>query len=338
MDSSQLLESLIEKNNLKTEEIYFLLNEFISGNINDAQMTAFLIALRMKGETSDEIIGLIAAMREHMITFPEIANAIDTCGTGGDKSGTFNISTTVAFAVAGAHVPVIKHGNKAASSKCGSADVLTQLGVNIMLTSDQAKKVFDRVGMIFLFAPLYHPATKRIVPIRKALGTRTVFNFLGPFLNPSFVKRQIIGVPNPDIAKKLAQVALRLGYEHLFIVSSESGMDEIDLSSKTTIYEIRDKNLLKQIIDPQELGFNKTLHSEILGGDSEENGKIIIDILNGKKGPRREIVILNSAYALLAADKVEKISDGITLAEKSIDSKAALHVLEKLITESKKYA
>jgi anthranilate phosphoribosyltransferase len=338
MNSKQVLEKLFNKENLTSEEISFLLNEFIAGELNDSQMTAFLIALRMKGETTDEIIGLINTMREHMVAFPKISDAIDTCGTGGDGTGTFNISTTVAFVVAGAGVPVIKHGNRAASSNCGSADVLSELGVNTILQPSDAKKVFDKVGMIFLFAPLYHPATKRIVPIRKALGTRTVFNYLGPFLNPASVTRQIIGVPNGAIAKTLASVAVQLRYEHLLIVTSESGMDEIDITGKTKLFEIKEKTVSEEIVDPQKLGFETSSFKEIQGGDVIKNAKILTDILRGKKSVKRDIVVLNSAYALLVAGKVSTVIQGISLAEKSIDSGAAFSVLKNLIKETKLYA
>jgi anthranilate phosphoribosyltransferase len=338
MNSKQLLEKLFNKEDLTAEEISFLLNEFIAGELNDSQMTAFLIALRMKGETPDEIIGLINTMREHMIIFPKSPDAIDTCGTGGDGTGTFNISTTVAFVVAGAGVPVIKHGNRAASSNCGSADVLSELGVTTILQPSDAKKVFEKVGMIFLFAPLYHPATKRIVPIRKALGTRTVFNYLGPFLNPASVTRQIIGVPNPEIAKTLANVATQLGYDHLFLVTSSSGLDEIDINSTTKLFEIKGKNISEKIIDPQVFGFKMSLRKEIQGGDAIENAKILTDILLGKKSAKRDIVVLNSAYALVAAGKVSSATQGIDLAEKSIDSGAAFGVLKNLIKETQSYA
>ena len=338
MNSKQLLEKLFNKENLTSDEISFLLNEFITGELNDSQMTAFLIALRMKGETTDEIIGLINTMREHMVAFPKTSEAIDTCGTGGDGTGTFNISTTVALVVAGAGISVVKHGNRAASSNCGSADVLSELGVNTILQPSDAKKVFDKVGMIFLFAPLYHPATKRIVPIRKALGTRTVFNHLGPFLNPASVTRQIIGVPNVTIAKTLASVAARLGYEHLFIVTSESGMDEIDITGKTKLFEIKGKTVLTKIVDPQELGFKTSLFKEIRGGDVIQNAKILTDILRGKKSVKCDIVVLNSAYALLAAGKVSTAAEGVVLAEKSIDSGAASSVLKNLIKETQLYA
>lgn len=337
MNSKELLEKLIRKSNLSVDEISFFLNEFIAGNINEYQMTAFLVALRIKGETADEITGLIRGMREHMISFPEHPEAFDTCGTGGDATGTFNISTSVAFVIAGAGVPVIKHGNKAASSLCGSADVLSALGVNIMLTPEEAKQVFEEVGMVFLFAPLYHPVMKKIIPIRKALGTRTVFNYLGPFLNPARVKRQIVGVPNLDIAKILAQVATQLSYDHLLLVTGNSNMDEIDTTGPSTVYDIQGNVIVTETIEPQKLGFKKVSLSDIKGGEAFENATIIRSILNGEKGAKRDIVILNSAYALHIAGKVTDIKKGIVMAEESIDKKSALMICEKLVQESKKY-
>lgn len=338
MNSKELLEKLLNRTDLTGDEIRSFLGEFISGNINEYQMTAFLIALRMKGETVDEITGFIRCMREHMIDFPRFPNAFDTCGTGGDGTGTFNISTTVAFVIAGAGVPVIKHGNKAASSLCGSADVLSELGVKIMLTPTEAQNVFEKVGMMFLFAPLYHPAMKHIVPIRKALGTRTVFNFLGPFLNPARVKRQIIGVPNPEIAKTLSQVATQLSYDHLLLVSGNSHMDEIDTTGTSTLFEIKGKSVSTETVDPQKLGFKKVQLKEIKGGDAVENAQIIHSILDGEKSAKRDIVLLNSAYALYIAGKVNDIKKGISVAQESIDSGAASLVLEKLVKETKKYA
>ena len=338
MNNKELLEKLYAGKDLSSGEIQFLLQNCINDGLTNSQIAAFLIALRMKDETVEEVSGLIQGMREHMIALPGISYAIDTCGTGGDGSGTFNISTTVAFVVAGAGVPVVKHGNKAASSQCGSADVLSELGVAIFLRPEQAKKVFEKVGMVFLFAPIYHTAMKRIAPIRKDLGTRTVFNFLGPFLNPASVKRQLIGVPDEDLAEKLAQVAARLGYDLLFLISNTEGMDEIGLHSKTVLFEIKGKKISKKIIDPQKLGFGKVSLEGIQGGNVSENALITRDILSGTQSAKRDIVVLNSAYALLVAGKVNKIFDGIKLAEQSIDSGAANTVLNKLIKETQKYA
>jgi len=338
MNAKQLLEKLYQQKDLSSEEIQFLLESCVNNEMTDSQIAAFLIGLRIKGETVEEISGLIQGMRKHIVAFPEFPNAIDTCGTGGDGSGTFNISTTVAFVVAGAGVSVAKHGNKAASSKCGSADVLVELGVNIILSPEQAKEVLRKVGMVFLFAPLYHPAMKRIGPIRKELGTRTVFNFLGPFLNPAKVKKQLIGIPNVELAKTLAKVAACLGYENLLLVTSDSGMDEIALSETTQVFEIKGEKIVQKTVNPQKLGFKKVSSDAIGGGNVIENAKIIMDILNGVKSTNRDIVVLNSAYALTVAGKVSTVQEGIVIAEKSIDSGAAKKVLENLRKESQKYA
>jgi anthranilate phosphoribosyltransferase len=334
----EYLNKVMSKKHLTKAEICTLLNGVISGELNQVQTAAFLSAMRTKGETIEEITALIEAMRKHMISIPGVRGALDTCGTGGDGIGTFNISTTVAFVAAGAGVPVIKHGNRAASSQCGSADVLEALGVTIMLKPEQAQVVLKNVGMVFLFAPLYHPPMKTIAPIRKELGVRTVFNFLGPFLNPGGVKRQLVGVPSPALAKKLAAVAAKLNYEHLIVVSSTSGMDEIAVSRPTKIYEVKGKEIKVRAIDPQKLGFKKSTRKAILGGSATENAQIIRQILAGEKGAPRDIVVLNSAYALHAAGKAVTIAQGIKLAEQSLDSGSAKKVLEKLREETNQYA
>jgi anthranilate phosphoribosyltransferase len=329
-NNQRILEQLLQKKNITSSEVQEFLEAIIAGEVNPSQIAAFLVALRIKGESVDEIVGLICGMRKHMIAFPECSDAIDVCGTGGDGSGTFNISTTVAFVVAGAGVKVVKHGNRAASSNCGSADVLEYLGVQITLSPTQAAALFKKTRMIFLFAPLYHPAMKHIAPVRKELGIRTVFNYLGPFLNPARVKRQIIGVPSLQIAKTLASVAAQLDYEHVMIVSGKR-MDEISLSEKSTIFSLKGKTITKEVIDPQSFGFPKASLSALQGKDIEENARIMKSILNGEKGPRRDIVVLNSAYALLVAGKVKSVVDGIVLAEKSIDSGAAGRGLHSLV-------
>lgn len=338
MDTKQLLEKLYTKKDLTSKEIQTLLTSCIKGDLSEIQLAAFLMGLRIKGETVEEISGLIHGMRKHMIAFPKFEDAIDTCGTGGDDAGTFNISTIVALVVAGAGVPVVKHGNKAASSQCGSADVLSELGVEVMLEQKDAKKVFEKVGMVFLFAPLYHPAMKHIAPVRKALGTRTVFNFLGPFLNPAKVKRQLIGVPNKEIAKKLASVAAQLGYEHLMIVTSSSGLDEIDINETTEIFEIKGNKINRLTVDPKKLGFKNISSGALKGGSAQENAQIVQAVLSGEKGAKRDIVILNSTYALMVSGKVTSVEEGIELATNAIDSGAAKRVLENLIKETQKYA
>lgn len=337
MDVFILLNKLVDGNNLSQKEVSFLLEKIIAGELNPIQSAAFLVSLRTKGETVQEILGFIQTMRKHMIKI-DAPLALDIVGTGGDGSGTFNISTATSFVVAGMGVPVAKHGNRAASSKCGSADILEELGVNINLTPKEAEKVFKKVGMAFLFAPLYHPAMKQIGPVRKELGLRTIFNFLGPFLNPAETKRQLLGVPNEKIAKKLSEVAAKLKFDHLMLVTSKDGMDEITTTSETIVFEIKGKKLSSYTITPVQFGLKVATKKDLMGNDSSENASIIQNILKGKQGPQRDIVILNSAAAFYIAGKTKNINHGIKLAEKSIDKGFALDVLEKLIKETQKYA
>ena len=308
----------------------------MKGNISPVILSAIFAAIRTKGETIDEIFGFIQTMRQNMVHV-NIDNAIDVCGTGGDASNSFNISTAVAFVVAGTGVKVAKHGNRAASSQCGSADVLEELGVNIDLMPQQTEKVFKKIGIVFLFAPLYHPALKNVVKIRKELKIRTIFNFLGPFANPASVKRQLIGVPNEEIAEKLAEVGSRLKYEHLLIVTSKDGMDEISLSTETFLYEVKNAKIKKSVMSPADFGFKKTSKTEFSGGSVRENAIYIREILQGVKGPRRDIVVLNSAFALYVAGIASGIKQGIQQAEQSIDGGVANSVLRNLRKETQDY-
>ncbi len=335
MNINYLLNKLIERKDLNKKEAMILMEEIFQGRLTPAQIAAFLTALRMKGETVDEILGFITVMREHMVKIKTKGLIIDTCGTGGDGSGTFNISTASAFVVAGAGVKVAKHGNRAASSLCGSADVLEELGVNINLTPKQAEEMLEKTCFTFLFAPLYHPAMKFVGSVRKELGIRTVFNFLGPFVSPAQVKRQIIGVPNIKLAEKLANIAVNLHYEHLMLVSSEDGLDEISLCARTYVVEVIGKKIKKTVIDPGEFGFKKVLPNAYKGGDAETNAQIIRKIFEGKDGPHKEIVILNSAAAFLVAGKVKELKKGIELAKNSIENGDAQKVLENTIEYSK---
>lgn len=337
MDTKFILNKLVDGNNLSQKEASFILSKIIAGELNPYQTAVILASLRTKGETVDEIAGFIKTMRKHMIKI-NAPKAIDIVGTGGDNSGTFNISTAVSFVVAGTGVPVAKHGNRAVSSKCGSADVLESLGVNINLTPKQAEEVFKKVGMVFLFAPLYHPAMKQIAPVRKELGLRTIFNFLGPFLNPAQTKRQLLGVPSFGIAKKLAEVAQKLNFNHLLIVTGKDGLDEITTTSETEVFEVKGINIKTYTILPTQFGIKMTTKRNLQGKDSPKNANIIRKILEGEKGPKRDIVVLNSAAALDTAGKVNNITNGILMAEKSIDKGLAMKVLENLIKETKKYA
>ncbi|MBI2430919.1 MAG: anthranilate phosphoribosyltransferase [Candidatus Levybacteria bacterium] len=331
-----MLNKLINKQDLTQREAEELLVRFMNGEITSVQAAAVLTAMRMKGESVSEITGFINIMRKKMLKIKAPKNAIDVCGTGGDSSNTFNISTTVAIVVAAAGVPVVKHGNRKTSSLSGSADVLEALGVHIQLTPEQTENVLKKVGMVFLFAPLFHPSMKQVAVLRQELKIRTVFNFLGPYANPAGVKRQLIGVPNITIAKKMAEVGKRLGYKHLAIITSTEGMDEVSINAKTHLFEIKGRSLTKKIIDPQKLGFKKTFRKDFFGGDAAVNAEIIKEILDGKKGPKRDIVVLNSAVALIVAGKVENIREGILLASKSIDSGVANKILENLIKETQK--
>lgn len=337
MDTNLLINKILDRNNLSEEEARGLLERIIHSQLNPSQIAAVLVGLRSKGETVDEIVGFIKCMRKHMVKIKAL-DAIDIVGTGGDGAGTFNISTSSSFVVAGAGAPIAKHGNRAASSKCGSADVLESLGVNISLTPKQAEAVFKKVGMVFLFAPIFHPAMKVVAPVRKELGIRTIFNFLGPFLNPAAVKRILLGVPNIEIAKKLALVAAKLNFTHLLLITSKDGIDEITTTANTKIFEVKSSKIKLQTISPQSFGIKFADRKNIAGGDYQKNANIIKNILKGKKGAKRDIVILNSAAALYLAGKVKNINDGITVAEESIDSGSAMYVLKELIKETQKYA
>lgn len=336
MDTTNILNKLVEKKDLTPEEIKFFLTNLIEGKISPVQGGAILTGLRMKGETVDEITELIKGMRKNMIRV-YTGKAIDVCGTGGDQFGSFNVSTAAAFVTAGAGIKVVKHGGRAVSSQSGSADVMEKLGVNINLSPQRAELIFYKVGLVFLFAPLFHPAMKNIAEIRKELKIRTIFNLLGPFLNPASVERQIIGVPNLEIAKKLAEVGKKLSYERLLIVTSEDGMDEVSISSKTIIFEINKQSIKKTVVDPQDFGFKKINKKQILIGNKNDSAQIIKDILNGKKGPKRDIVVFNSAFALYTAEIVNNIKEGILLAKQSIDSGKAKKILENLIMQTQKY-
>lgn len=335
MITQVILNKLIDKKNLNLTESKLLMEGMLNGRLTDSQIAAILTSLRMKGETVDEILGFITVMRKHMVKIKTPKLTIDVCGTGGDGKGTFNISTAVALVAAGANVPVAKHGNRGVSSLCGSADVLEVLGVDIHSTPQQAETMLQKTGFTFLFAPFYHPAMKFVGRVRKELKIRTVFNFLGPFVNPAQVRRQIIGVPNIKLAEKLAKVAVNLHYEHLLIVSSEDGLDEISLSAPTHIFEVKGKTVKKLVINPKDYGFRKVSLKKIKGGNANINSAIIRGILQGESGSKKDIVILNSAAALYVGGKVENILTGINLAAKSINEDKASQILTTVIEISK---
>lgn len=331
------LEKLVKRESLTSKEAATVVEMILTHRLTPIHVAGLLSALCTKGESVDEISGFIRGSKKHMVSV-QMSDAIDVCGTGGDGLKTFNISTAVAFVIAGAGVSVAKHGNRGVSSKCGSADVLEALGVNIQLSPNHAEKVFEKVGMVFLFAPLFHPAFKYAAQVRKELGIRTIFNYLGPFLNPAQTKRQLIGVPTEEMAKKLIEVSKKLSYRHLFIVVSKDGMDEVSTTTTTTVFENNNGNISQFLIDPKEYGLQNSSNNSLTGGNALENAQIIIKILEGGKGTQRNIVVLNSALALMVAGKVKAIQEGIDLAEESIDSGEAKKILKNLKKETQRYA
>jgi len=272
--------------NLTQKETQQLINRMMSGEMSHAEMGKLLTDLAQKGETPDEIIGVIGALRSRMQRLQAPIGSVDTCGTGGDGKNTFNISTAVALVVAGAGVLVVKHGNRKASSSCGSADVLEELGVNINLTPDQAKRVLESIGIVFLFAPMYHPAMKYVASVRKELGIRTIFNFLGPFCNPARLRRQVVGVPNLEVLETLSQVAKELEYEYLALVTSTDGMDEISPAAPSYIRIIKNSQVSFLHIDPKNYGMHHASLEDIMGGDVQKNASIIRNILTALPNPR----------------------------------------------------
>lgn len=335
MDTEKYLKILKSKKDLTQKQAEELLEVLVSGNISNSQTAEILLALADKGEVVDEIVGFAKGMRKLMLTVDADKDVLDIVGTGGDGSNSFNISTVSAIVVAATGVKVAKHGNRAASSKCGSADVLEELGVNINLTPEKAKEVLEKVGMVFLFAPMFHPAMKIVGPVRKELKRRTIFNYLGPFLNPAKVTRMLLGVANLELAEKFLEIAKKLNFKHLIIVTSNDGMDEISIAATTQIFELKNGEVKEFVINPLDLGFEKYYKEDLIGGEPKENAEIARNIISGKDmGARREAVILNSAYALLAAGKVLDVEEGLGLARIAIDSGKASEILDNLIEET----
>lgn len=339
MDFSAELKKVSEGKDLSIGEIRAFLDSVFRGEVSKSQVAGMLMALKTKGESPEELAGFINEMRLHM-TVVRAHGAIDVVGTGGDGSGTFNISTAAAFVAAGAGAKVAKHGNKAMSSACGSANVLEALGVQIALSPRQAEGVFEAAGIVFLMAPLFHPALKAVTEVRTELRVRTTFNLLGPFANPARAARQLVGVPNSEIAKRLASAATLLShpFTHLLIVASDDGLDEISLFSKTKAYEVKGKKVRSFRIDPRKLGLKGGSKAGIMGGTAADNARIIRELLLGKKGAARDIVVLNTAYALLAAGIAKSPKEGIALAQRSIDTGAAKAALDRLVAESRKFS
>ena len=331
MEYSKILEQLMTGKSLIEKEAYQLMVKILSGNLSTEKISGLLVALRCKGETIDEVTGFVRAIREFAVKIETVQQVVDTCGTGGDGAHTFNISTTAAFIAAGAGVHIAKHGNRSVSSRCGSADVLEELGVDIAMSAEKVKTAVENIGVGFCFAPLYHQSFKYAMPARKELGVRTVFNMLGPLLNPFLAERQVIGVFAPELTEFFAQILKRLGSKHIFIVHGEDGLDEVTLCNNTQITELKNGKISTQKICPSEFGFELAAKSEIKGGDKTENATILKNILNGQKDARRNISALNAALAITCSGKATTITEGVQLSEQSIDSGAALQKLNDLI-------
>jgi len=325
------LEKVIGGKDLSQSEMTEAFDLIMSGEATPAQIAAFIVALRMKGETVEEIAGGASSMRRHArFVDPSGLPVVDTCGTGGDACNTFNISTTAAFVVAGAGVPVAKHGNRAISSHCGSADLLAELGVNIEAPTETVEECLRETGLGFLFAPMLHPAMKYAMGPRRELGVRTVFNMLGPLTNPAGAKGQIIGVFSPDLTEPFASVLNLLGSRRAFIVHGHDGMDEITTTTATRVSELTDGKVKTYEFDPLPCIKEYADSSDIAGGDPTANAETTQKVLSGEKGPCRDIVCLNGAAAIVAGGKAGDIREGWQLAQESIDSGKARKILEDL--------
>jgi anthranilate phosphoribosyltransferase len=328
---SRMLEQLMRGEDLRTDEAHDLMERLMSGELEEAQIAALLTALRIKGETVEEIAGFAAAMREKAIRIsPRRDGLVDTCGTGGDGQNTFNISTATALLAASMGISVAKHGNRAVSSNCGSADVLEALGVNIQLSPESVAELLDRVGIGFLFAPHHHPAMKYAAPVRKKLGIRTVFNVLGPLTNPAGVKRQLIGVFHPDLTETLCRVLEQLGSEKAFVVHGLDGTDEVSISDETRVSELADGNVRTYLFSPEDAGLERAEISRIAGGSAEENAGYIGAIFNGANGARANAVLLNAGFVAVLADRAASVAEGVCLARETIQSGRALTLLDEL--------
>jgi len=326
----EAIHMLVNNINLSESEMAECMREIMEGRASDAQIGAFLSALSMKGETVEEITGAAKIMREKATTIRAPEGVLDTCGTGGDMSHTFNISTTVAFVVAGTGLPVAKHGNRSVSSRSGSADVLEALGVKIDLPPGKVEQCLFDTGFGFLFAPLFHPAMKYAIGPRREMGIRTIFNILGPLTNPAGAKRQILGVFADSLTERLAMVLGNLGAIHAMVVHGEDGLDEVSVTDKTKVSRWKDSEIDNFSIAPEDFGIWRSTIDHIRGGDKEDNAAITLSILIGEKGPKRDIVLMNSAVALVVGGKTEDLNAAFSIAADSIDSGKALKKLEEV--------
>jgi len=327
-----LIHKLIDRQNLTASEARAAMEQILSGSAGEAQIGAFLTALRMKGETAEELIGFARVMREKAEPFwqDDAFAVLDTCGTGGDGAGTFNISTASAFVAAGAGIRVAKHGNRSASSRCGSADVMEALGIDIHLPVPRLRAAISEVGIGFLFAQRFHLSMKHVAPVRSQLKMRTVFNILGPLANPAGAQFQVVGVFSRPVQQLMAEALYGLGVERAFVVHGADGVDEISLAEPTHVLESRDGNLRAFTVSPEDFGLAPAPAGALRGGDAAENAIIIENILKGEPGARRDVVLMNAAAAIVAAGAAEEFKEAVRIAAHSIDSGNALKRLQDL--------
>ena len=330
----EAIQLLAQGKNLSKQQAYECMNEIMAGEASQIQMASYLTALSLKGETIDEITGSAGGMREHCIKILNDEDVLEIVGTGGDHSNSFNISTTSSLVIAASGIKVAKHGNRAASSKCGAADVLEALGVKIDISPKQSADLLKQIDICFLFAQNYHIAMKYVAPVRKELGIRTVFNILGPLTNPAGASMQIMGVYDETLVEPLARVLNNLGVKRAMVVYGEDGLDEISLSSSTQICEIHDGHYTCYKITPEQFGFERCLKEELVGGTPQENAKITLDILKGQKGPKRDAVLMNAGAAIYIGGKAQDLQEGIAIARQMIDEGKALKKLEDFIQAS----
>ena len=329
----QLIRKITSNIDLTKEETEKLFDILMKGEATDAQIGAVLVGLKMKGETVEEIATAASVMKREAVKLPvsDRSRLVDTCGTGGDKVNTFNVSTITAFVVAGAGAKVAKHGNRSVSSKCGSADIMEALGVNIQMPPEKAAQALEKTGLAFLFAPIYHPAMKNVIKQRREIGIRTIFNLLGPLSNPADAKFQLMGVYDSNLVEPLTKVLSELGVKRAFVVHGMEGLDEVSITAETLVGELNGEEINIYTVKPEEFGLKRASLSEIQGGDLEYNLKIALSILEGKNySPKTDFVALNAAFALKVSGIVESIKDGIELAKETIYSKKAFEVLQKL--------
>jgi len=332
-----ILAALVRREDLDETTASEAMRSIMSGEATPGQIGGFLLALRAKGETVDEIVGLARTMREFSLRVATELRVVDTCGTGGDRAGTANISTMAALVVAGAGVPVAKHGNRAASSSCGSADLLEALGVELTLSPEGVAACIEEAGIGFLFAPAFHPAMRHAGPVRRELGVPTVFNFLGPLTNPAGARRQTIGVSDAGMAPKLAEALVRLGVDRAMVFRGDDGLDELSTTTTSRVWDV-DGDVSRSSIDPAALGIKAATLQDLAGGSAPDNARIARAVLDGEDGAVRDAVVLNAAAALVVAGMCADIAEGMGRARESIDSKAAAAAIEKLREVSRRVA